>query len=108
MLNTIQVVIFKGGIFHEWDLIFHFKNFNFTNGSWGPILAKYYISRIEPVPAKFLKIKSLENFHLYGIQKLAQNMYTTKKLLTLCKSPCPHELEEGTRLQGWSERPPAP
>ena len=30
-------------------------------------ISRFYISRIEPVPAKFLKYKSLENFHLYGI-----------------------------------------
>ena len=34
------------------------------------ILAKYFkISLIEPLPAKFLKYKSLENFHFYGTVK---------------------------------------
>ena len=29
-------------IFHEWALIFHFKNFNFTNGYCGPYLSNAY------------------------------------------------------------------
>ena len=65
------MVIFKGCIFREWALIFHF-----INGFNGPYLSNtceafqdfiIIISRMEPLLAKFLKYKSLENFHLYGI-----------------------------------------
>ena len=62
------MVIFKGcTYFTNWLSFFHFTNFDFMNPrQYLSNTHKYFISQAQPVLAKFLKYKSLENFHLYN------------------------------------------
>ena len=73
---------------------FQFHEFQFTNGYCGPYLLNtseafqgFSISRIEPVPVKLLKYKSLEKFNLF--QQLKINGFGSHQHISISQESVP-------------------